>query len=202
MEISNQKEIWNKIAPEWNEFKIEKKAIHTLNFLKKQKGKILDLGSGSGRYLQKIPKGKMYLVDFSEEMIKLAKENAKKEKIEAEFFVSDISKLPFEDNFFDGAICIASLHCIKGKPKRKKILKELFRVLKPKAQAEIGVWNKASPRFKNAGKEKLVAWRDKGKRYYYLYEKKEIYKEVKETGFKIIWKEEPSFSMVNFIVEK
>lgn len=202
MKIPNQKQVWNKIAPEWHEFKIEKPAQHTLNFLKTQKGKILDLGSGSGRYLQKIPNGKMYLVDFSEEMLKLAEKKAKKENIESEFFVSDLSNLPFEDNLFDGAICISSLHCIRGKSKRKKILKELFRVLKPKAQAEIGVWNKDSKRFKNARKEKLVAWRDKGKRYYYLYEKEEIYKESEEAGFKIIWKENPSFSMVNFIVEK
>jgi ubiquinone/menaquinone biosynthesis C-methylase UbiE len=202
MKIENQKEIWNAIAPEWSEFKIGKKAHHTLNFLKKQKGKILDLGSGSGRYLQKIPNGKMYLVDFSKEMIKLAKNLSKKNKIPANFFVSDISKIPFEDNFFDGAICISSLHCIKGKSKRKEVLKELFRVLKPKAQAEIGVWNKESPRFKNSSKEKLVRWRDKGKRYYYLYEKQEIYNESEEAGFKIIWKEDPCFSMVNFIVEK
>lgn len=200
--IENQKKVWNKIAPEWHEFKIEKPAQHTLKFLKKQRGKILDLGSGSGRYLQKIPEGKIYLVDFSEKMISLAKEKAKEKKIPAEFFVADISQLPFENNFFSGAICISSLHCIEGKEKRKKVLRELFRVLKPKATAEIGVWNKESPRFKNSGKEKLVAWRDKGKRYYYLYEKKEIYKEAEEAGFKIIWKENPSFSMINFIVEK
>lgn len=202
METENQQSLWDKIAPEWHKFKIERKAQHTLNFLKKQKGKILDLGSGSGRYLIKKPKTKFYLVDFSKEMIKLAEKRAKKEKIDAEFKVADISKIPYEDNFFDGAICIATLHCIKGKTKRKKIMKELFRVLKKGAQAEIGVWNKDSPRFKNAGKEKLVGWQDKGKRYYYLYDKEEIYKEAKDAGFKIIWKETPSFSMINFVVEK
>jgi tRNA (uracil-5-)-methyltransferase TRM9 len=200
--MENQKDIWNKIAPEWHEFKIERKGQHTLNFLKKQKGKILDLGSGSGRYLIKQPKTKFYLVDFSEEMLKLAEKKAKQEKIEAEFKISEISEIPYEENFFDGAICIASLHCVKGKDKRKKALKELFRVLKPKAQAEIGVWNKDSPRFKNAGKEKMVAWQNKGKRYYYLYDKEEIYKEAEEAGFKIIEKENPCFSMINFIVEK
>ena len=39
----NQKQIWNKIAPEWYEFKI-KLSEHTLNFLKNKTGKILDLG--------------------------------------------------------------------------------------------------------------------------------------------------------------
>jgi len=200
--MEDQSKVWDKIAPEWYEFKMEKKAIHTKEFLKKQKGKILDLGSGSGRYLQKIPKGKMYLVDFSKEMLKLAKKKAKKEKVDAEFFVSDMEKLPFEDNFFDGAISIAALHCVKGKIKRKKILKELLRVLKPKAQAQIGIWNFDSKRFKNAPKQKFVAWRDKGKRYYYLYTKDEIYKEIEQIGFKITFKENPSFAMINFIVQK
>ena len=71
MKTENQKELWNKIAQEWHKFKIERQAHHTLDFLKKQKGKILDLGSGSGRYLIKKPKTKFYLVDFSKEMLKL-----------------------------------------------------------------------------------------------------------------------------------
>jgi len=200
--MEDQQEVWDKIAPEWHKFKLERQAHHTLDFLKKQKGNIIDLGSGSGRYLFKKPKTKFHLVDFSEKMLKLAEKKAKKEKLDAEFKVADISKIPYEDNFFDAGICIAALHCVKGKAKRKKALKELFRVLKPKAQAEIGVWNRDSKRFKNAGKEKLVRWRDKGTRYYYLYTKDEIYKEAEAAGFKIIWKEDPSFSMINFIVQK
>ena len=49
----NQQKIWDNIAKEWFEFKT-KPAEHTLQFLKNKKGKILDLGSGSGRHLKKI----------------------------------------------------------------------------------------------------------------------------------------------------
>ena len=196
----NQKKVWDNIAPEWAEFKT-RPTEHTMEFLKNQTGKVLDLGSGAGRHLQKIKNGKMYLVDFSEEMIKLAKDKSRQKKIPAEFFVSDTTKLCFENNFFDSAICIASLHCVEGKENREKTVKELFRVLKKNAKAEIGVWNKNSKRFKNSPKEKLVCWRNKGKRYYYLYEEKEVHDLFKKIGFKII-STHNSEMMINFIVEK
>jgi len=197
----NQHQVWNAIAPEWNEFKINP-AHHVEEFLKGKKGNILDLGSGSGRHLQKIPKGKMYLVDFSEKMIELAKEKAKKKKIDAEFVVAELGKLPFEKDFFDSAIFIAALHCIEGEANRKKAVKELFRVLKKGAQVEVGVWNKNSKKFHNAkSKERFVKWRDKGSRYYYLYDADEIYKLFEKAGFKIVFKEAPK-QMIIFVAEK
>jgi len=196
----NQKQIWNKIAPEWHKFKT-KPAKYTIKFLKSQSGKVLDLGSGSGRNLTKIKKGHMYLIDFSDEMIKLAKKRAKTNKITAEFYNLDITKLPFEKDFFDSGICISALHCIESKENREKTIKELFRVLKPKAQALIGVWNINSKRFKNAPKEKFIKWTNKGMRYYYLYEEKEVHDLFKKIGFQIK-STHNSEMMINFVVEK
>ncbi len=198
----NQKQVWNEIAPEWYKFKTEP-AEHVFDFLKGKKGNILDLGSGAGRHLKKIPKGKMYLVDFSEKMIKLAKKRAKEKKINAEFFIADISKekLPFEDNFFDSAIAIAFFHCLEPKT-QKKAVKELFRVLKKGASVEIAVWNKDSKKFKNyPKKEKLVRWRNRGTRYYYLFDEKEIHSLFKKAGFKIVSKPEPQRNIL-FIAQK
>lgn len=196
----NQKQIWNKIAPEWHEYK-KLPATSTTEFLKKQKGKILDFGSGSGRNLTKIKNQKMYLSDFSSEMIKLAKQKSKEKKIPAEFSVSDMTKLPHTDNFFDAAICISSLHCLK-KPEQKKAIKELYRVLKPNTQAFIGVWNKNSKRLKrHKTKEAYIKWSDKGERYYYLFSEKEVHDLFKKIGFKII-STNNSEMMIRFIVEK
>jgi len=196
--MENQEKIWDNIAEEWAEFK-SFPAGHVEEFLKDKSGKILDLGSGAGRHLIKT-KGKLYLVDFSSEMIKFAKKKAKKEKIDAEFFVADLTSLPFEDNFFDSAICIAAIHCLPKKS-HKKAVEELYRVLKPGAEAEIAVWNKDSGRFKNAGKEKFVNWRDKGKRYYYLFDEDEVHALFKEVGFKIKKKLESRVNVL-FVVEK
>jgi len=196
----SQEQVWDSISQEWYEFKVHP-AEHVEEFLKDKTGKVLDLGSGAGRHLQNIPRGKMYLVDFSSGMIELAKKRAKAKNIDAEFAVADLTKLPYENNFFDSAIAIASLHCVEGEKNREKAVKELFRVLKTKAQAEICVWNKNSERFAKSKKEKLVKWHDKGARYYYLFDDDEIYKLFEKVGFKIIKKEEPKKNIV-FVVEK
>ena len=197
--MKSQKQIWNSIAPEWHEFK-QKPSKISIEFLKKQTGKVLDLGSGSGRHLIKIKKGKIYLVDFSKQMINLAKQKAKKENINAEFSVADLTNLPYKDNFFDSGISISTIHCLKPK-EHKKAIQEIYRVLKPGAQALIGVWNKNSKRFKNSPKEKHIGWRDKGKRYYYLFDEKEIHNLFKKNKFKII-SEQNSELMIRFVVEK
>ena len=196
----NQKQVWDNIAKEWNEFK-EKPAKVILDFLKEQTGNVLDLGSGSGRHLVKIKNGKMFLVDFSEEMIKQAKENIKKKNVNAECEVSELNKIPYNDNFFDAAILVSSLHCVETKEKRKETIRELYRVLKPKSKAFISVWNKDAKRFKNAPKEKYIDWRGMGKRYYYLYDEKEIHTLFEEIGFKIIKKDSYDRN-IGFIVEK
>ena len=198
--MTTQKQVWENIASEWYEFKINP-SEKVLDFLKGKKGKILDLGSGAGRHLIKVKDGKMYLVDFSSKMIKLAKERAKERNIEAEFKTANLTKLPFEKNFFDSAIAIAVLHCIKGEKNREKAVKELFRVLKPKAKALIAVWNKNSKKFRNSKKERYVRWRDKGARYYYLFDTEEIYNLFKKIGFKIISKEIPE-RMIIFVVQR
>lgn len=184
MEKESQKQVWDRIASDWREYK-EKPIREVVEFLKTKTGKVLDLGSGAGRHLIKIKSGQMYLVDFSEKMIEFAKKKAKKEKIKAEFFVKDFNSVCFEKNFFDSAIFIDSLHCTEGEKNREKIIKELFNSLKPKAEVLVSMWSKDSERFKKSPKEKMIGWKDKGKRYYYLYSEKEAHKDFEKAGFKI-----------------
>lgn len=199
MKTQSQKQVWDSIAEEWGKFR-QKPVKEVVKFLKGKKGKVLDLGCGSGRHLMKIKNGKMYLVDFSKEMISYAKENAKKKKIQAEFFVSDTKKLPFKDNFFNAVIAIASIHCVEGEKNRKNALKEIYRVLKPKSEAMITVWNKDSKWFKNSNKDRKMKWKEKGERYYYLYDEFEILGLLKEVGFKI--KNVKSSREIVILVEK
>jgi ubiquinone/menaquinone biosynthesis C-methylase UbiE len=196
----DQKQVWDNIAEEWDKFK-QIPSEFSKDFLKKCAGNVLDLGSGSGRHLTKISKGKMYLVDFSDKMIEYAKKKANKLKIKAEFAVADLTKLPFEDNFFDYSICISALHCIPPKD-HKKAVSELYRVMKPHSKSLIGVWNFNSKRFnQKQGKEKLIKWTDKGERYYYLFTEDEVHSLFKKAGFRIL-SSHNSEMMINFIVEK
>lgn len=200
MNTPNQQQVWDNIAKEWYEYK-KLPAESVMNFLKKQKGNVLDFGSGSGRNLTKIKDGKMYLLDFSKEMINLAKKKAKEEKIDAEFIISSMTKTPCKNNFFDSAICISALHCLTSS-EQKKAVKELYRILKPKAEVFIGVWNKNSKRLKrHKEKETLIKWNNKGERYYYLFNEKEIHELFKKQGFKII-NTNNSEMMIRFIAEK
>lgn len=200
--MEDQKKLWDKIAPEWHVYK-QKPSVNASEFLSKATGNVLDLGSGSGRHLTKIKNGKIFLLDFSKEMLKLAEKKGKTEKIPSEFIKSELDSIPKPDEFFDYAVCISALHCIEEEERRIKVAKELFRVLKKGGTAYIGVWNINSKRFKgkNKDKERLIGWTNKGKRYYHLFDEKEAHDIFKKTGFKIVSKNN-SEMMINFIIQK
>ncbi|MFZ3077764.1 MAG: arsenite methyltransferase [Candidatus Aenigmatarchaeota archaeon] len=95
---------------------------------------VLDLGSGTGfdcfLAARKVGKsGKVIGVDMTPEMIKRAKENAKKGNYKnVEFRLGEIENLPAEDGSVDAIIsnCVINLS-----PDKKKVFKEAYRVLKP-----------------------------------------------------------------------
>jgi len=198
----NQEKVWEKIAPKWNELK-NTPFLAVEKFLKGKKGKILDLGSGSGRNFPYFPKGsEIYAVDFSAKMLKYAEEKAKKYGFVIKTVKADTTKLPLEDNFFDYGICIAVLHCIETNKKRQKTLKEFYRVLKKGGKGLVSVWGRNSPRVKNKPKETYVPWISAGvkKRYTYLYDSGELEKDLEGAGFEIVkaWEERN----INVIVRK
>ena len=183
-----QKKVWDTIAPLWNTQKI-KPSFEVEEFLRKKRGKILDLGCGSGRNFQSFSKdSQVYAVDFSNEMLNFAKKKAESLGLKIEVFQFNFNKIPIEDNFFDSGICIAVLHCVPTDKARQTMIDELYRVLKPGAEALIMVWSKNSPRLKNKPKETFVPWTSAGveKRYTYIYDKTEIEQEVNKAGFEII----------------
>ncbi len=185
----NQKRVWDEISFLWTIYR-NKPIREVVVFLSKQKGRILDLGCGSGRNFIKLDKkSTIYGVDFSDKQVEQARQKVLKNKIRAKVFKAKATKIPFQNNFFDSAVFIATLHCIPTKRKRQKAIAELFRVLKPGKQALISVWDKNHPKFRNAKKKIKMKWQvgDKEyKRFYYLYEEPELIELLKKIGFKII----------------
>tara|TARA_B100000315_G_scaffold237427_1_gene254206 strand:- start:405 stop:1094 length:690 start_codon:yes stop_codon:yes gene_type:complete len=206
----NQEKIWDNIAKPWKRY-VVKKIKSVENFLKNKKGKVIDLGCGTGRNMIENDKITYYGVDFSEGQLEQAKRHIKENHIKAKLIKSKANNLKeIKDNTFDYGLFIAALHCIETKDKRKKSLEEFFRVLKPNSRALISVWNSDDKRFAkvNFHGDIYMSWYEQGipyMRYYYLYEKEELLDLLKSVGFKIVNFHEEEyddrFSKKNWIIE-
>jgi SAM-dependent methyltransferase len=95
---------------------------------------VVDLGSGGGLDVflaaKKVgDKGKVIGIDMTEEMIKKAKENARKGRFtNVEFKLGDIEIIPLQDGFAD---CVISNCVINLAEDKQKVFNEAFRILKP-----------------------------------------------------------------------
>ncbi len=181
-------------------------------FLKDKSGLVVDLGCGNGRNMIKNQDLSYYGVDFSYVQLKHARDHIKKNNINAKLIKSRIDKLDkdvFKDNIFDYGLFIATLHCLETKKQRKKALMEFFRILKPKAEGLLSVWNSSDKRFikvKNHG-DIFMSWEENKityMRYYYLYSKEELWDLIEDIGFKILEfyspREHDRFSKKNWIL--
>jgi len=94
-----------------------------------RKCSIIDIGCGTGNVLYELTKKDPYLlagIDMSPKSIAIAKNKLKNSK--AELKVGDAeNKLPWGDKTFDIAVLTATIHHF---PNPKKVLDEVFRVLK------------------------------------------------------------------------
>jgi len=121
----------------------------TLHFLKKylpKRGLILDAGGGPGRYSITLAKigYDVILLDYSPNLLKIAKRRIKKEKVSnkvkdiIEGTVTDLSQ--FKNNTFDAVLCLGGIisHLLK-RSDRDKGVSELRRVAKKNAPIFISV---------------------------------------------------------------
>ncbi len=102
-----------------------------------QKGeKILDLGCGDGRFLEKLHKLEssieLYGVDISENMIAAGKERGIPG---CSLELGDAENLPYRDHTLDRIYCLNSFHHY---PNPKRVAEEMWRVLKPGGLLVIG----------------------------------------------------------------
>ena len=95
-EKPKQEEIWDSIANPWKEYRVGIIPI-VAEFLKDKKGKVVDLGCGSGRNMLKNDDIEYYGVDFSGEQLKQAWDYIQKEGINAKLFKSKADELNKED---------------------------------------------------------------------------------------------------------
>lgn len=97
-------------------------------------GMVLDAGTGPGTLARDIarslPQLQVYGIDLSEEMIGLARDHAKRERIEerVHFDAGNIAHLPYADHSFDVVVSTISMHHWY---ELEQPLRELYRVLRP-----------------------------------------------------------------------
>jgi len=186
------REVFDQIAPGWYNFRhysIFRSELEALS-ARWRKGSLLNVGCGHGAdYLPFKGKFELYGVDFSAEMIRLARRYSNKFTFPVNLQIADARALPFRDQVFDWAIAVATYHHIQGREAQIAALKELYRVLKPGGEAFLTVWNRCQPGFWFRGKELSVPWKAKGQtlyRYYYLFDYREFEGLVKRAGFRLL----------------
>ncbi len=199
-EIAPEKRVFDQMAPGWYNFRHYSIFRPELEILaaRWQQGRLLNIGCGHGPDFLPFKSGfELYGLDFSSEMIKMARRYSHKFEFPVNLQVADALHLPFNDKSFHWAMAVASYHHLKGRSNQLAALLELKRVLKPGGEAFLTVWNRCQPRFWFAGRETAVPWKAQGQviqRYYYLFTYWEFECLVRKAGFRIL----KSFAETNY----
>ena len=177
IEEINVKDVYNKIAKEFSNTRYRPWTCVESFLDNVEVGcKIGDIGCGNGKNMKYRVDCENYGCDFSEELVKICKED----KLNVKY--GDILSVPFEDKQFDYTICIAVIHHLSTPEKRKKAIDEVIRVTKKGGRILLLVWALEQPedsRRKFEKQDNMVTWKSKkgdlmGERYYYVFKKDEL----------------------------
>jgi len=176
--------------------------------------RVLDVGCDNGRLLKVLSErhAKYTGIDQSESLIKICREKYPEYKFAVEDILN-LGELPEYD--FDYVFCIAVLHHLPGADSRLAALKQLKNKIKNNGKIILTVWNMWPQEkyrqmlwkfflLKIVGKNKmdlgdvLFDWRAPGgmmsKRYYHVFQQRELAKLVKKAGLKIEKKFKDNFN--------
>lgn len=100
-----------------------------INLMKELKGKVLEVGVGTGKNIEYYPDNiDITAIDFSEKMLGKAREKAQKYNKQVTLLQMDAQDMDFQDNTFD-MVFTTCVYC--SVPDPMKGLKEMRRVCKP-----------------------------------------------------------------------
>ena len=193
--IKQTKEAYNLIAPHFDQTRKRLwSELEDLKDLFSPNQNVLDFGCGNGRFYSLIKDKNIdyYGTDISENLIDLAQ----KQVPQGKFTVLDHTlKLPYEDNFFDNLVCIATLHHIPSEELRQKVILEFKRVLKNNGTLILTVWDFHHGRnleYLNSQSEGdlFIPWKDNNgkilaQRYFHAFTMEGLETLISKSGFKI-----------------
>ena len=178
-EITNVKNIYEAIASEFSDKRYNKwdwidEFINSFP----NNSTMLDIGCGNGRNMLNT-KHCFFGIDNCEQFVKISL------KRKLQVILSDMTSLPFMNNYFDGIISIASFHHLSTTERRENALAEMKRVLKPNGRLLLSIWSINQSHNKKLHNkfvygDNIIPWKDskgniKGNRYYYIFQEDEIY---------------------------
>lgn len=114
--------------------RLYQRVIEDIALLQLVEGKVLDVGTGPGTLARGIARSfpllQVYGIDLSEDMIQLARQHTKRERVEerVHFDIGDVAHLPYPDHSFDVVVSTISMHHWH---ELEQPLRELQRVLRP-----------------------------------------------------------------------
>ena len=100
---------------------------------------VLDVGCGNGRNMEGWINASVYGLDKCREFIKMCIQKDK-DVVEA-----DMTAIPFQKDFFDFIISVASFHHLSTEVRRVEALSEMRRVIKPNGKLLLSVWSRKQP---------------------------------------------------------
>ncbi len=160
-------------------------------------GRVLDLMTGNGRHVPSIQHGghDAVVLDWARPLVKIA---ATRHDVDG--VAGDATRLPFADSTFDACVYVAGLHGIPTAEGRAQSLAELRRVLRPGGKAQITVWSRDAPRFRDEGTpgepvDVVIPWRSDGHdvaRAYHLYTASTLRRDVEAAGLHVTGEAEAS----------
>lgn len=179
MDTNSKNDVWAGYFSRWNKeedlYKFtsiygwmpfsEKGFRITTQWIDSDDKKILEAGSGSGRFCIELarqnPKREIVGVDLSKKMLEISRRGVELRKLSnVSFLEADIFKLPFQNNSFD---VVFNKGVIEHFDNYKDILEEMIRVTKHGGKVIVGVPNK------NNVIHRLWYWYEKDVRKIYPY---------------------------------
>lgn len=174
--VRDQHGVWERITASFDRSR-QRRWSHVEAFLAglPPRSRVLDLMAGNGRHTAAVldARHEAWWCDWNRPMARVAAARFP----DAAVVVADATRLPFANSSFDACIYVAGLHGIPSPGKRLDSLRGMLRVLRPDGPAQITVWSRASPRFRDMGDpdrplDVQIPWRAHGHdeaRSYHLY---------------------------------
>lgn len=161
---------------------------------------VADLGCGNGRHLLPCAEHGHHVIglDISTNLLHIVQDKVHEKHLDNVLLLhGTLGHLPLKEYSVEAIIYVASLHNIQGREERIRSLEEVRRILTQDGKALISVWSRWQKRYRKYFFKQFflrigefgditIYWRQHGlntPRFYHLYSKRELLKDLQDAGF-------------------